>query len=288
MRGTLHFVAAEDLSWLLSLTRPRLMSGAKTRHAALGLTRAVIERARKAAHRALGGGVRHTRAEMYDVFRRANISPENDRGYQLLWALSQTETLCFGPTAGASQTFVLFEEWIQKSRQLDRDEALGELAFRFFRGHGPATLRDFAGWSSLNLAESKIGLAVARASLAEIEVDKTAYFLEQNALDAPRGKSDATYALPAFDEYLIGYKDRSAQVAREHIPKIVPAANGIFISIIVAGGFVVGAWKRVVTRNEIVVTASPFSKLSSKVAAGFEKKIRAYGRFFGMPVTLRP
>jgi hypothetical protein len=286
MRGTLHFVAPEDLSWILNLTAPRLLKAATTRHAALDLTRAVLERARKASQRALAGGIRLTRAEMYEVFRGVKISPDRDRGYQLLWALSQTKTLCFGPPAGASQTFVLYDEWIKKHHAFDRDEALGEFVLRYFRSHGPATLHDFALWSSLTLGDAKIGIAVARKSLAEIMIDETAYFLDPNALDAVEEKGDPIYALPGFDEYLLGYKDRSAAASTEHMKKILPAANGVFMSTIVSRGLVVGTWRRVIDGKRMVVTASPFSKLTAKAAAGFRNVMRAYGKFFALPISV--
>jgi hypothetical protein len=288
MRGTLHFVAPEDLSWMLNLTAPRLLKAATKRHASLDLSRAVLERARKAAQLALSGGGRRTRSEMYEVFRSVKISPESDRGYQLLWALSQTKTLCFGPPSGTSQTFVLFDEWIKERRAFDRDEALGEFVRRYFRSHGPATLHDFALWSSLTLADAKIGMAVAGKSLAEITIDETAYFLDPNVLDAAGEKGDAVYALPGFDEYLLGYKDRSAAAAAEHMNKILPAANGIFSATIISSGLVVGTWRRVIDRKRMAVTASPFSKLTAKAAAGFRKAIRAYGKFFALPIAIEP
>ncbi|MEO7110233.1 MAG: winged helix DNA-binding domain-containing protein, partial [Polyangiaceae bacterium] len=224
MRGTLHFLAAEDLHWILSLTSTRIVNAAKTRHDAAGLTKTVIERARKATLRALEGGGCLTRAEMHDVFRRAKIDPEKDRGYMLLWILAQAGVLCFGPVSGTSQTFVLAGEWIKKRRERERDEALGELALRYFRSHGPATLRDFSTWSSLTLADAKIGLAVARSLLAEIEIDEIAYFLGPNVRDASLEKTDQIYALAAFEEFLLGYRDRDAVMASDRMKAIVPGA----------------------------------------------------------------
>jgi hypothetical protein len=286
MRGTLHFLAAEDLLWILSLTSSRIVNAAKTRHAQLGLTRAVIDRAQAATMRALEGGARLTRGEMHDVFRRVKIDPENDRGYSLLWSFAQAGVVCFGPPAGATQTFVLVGDWIKKSRTLDREEALGELALRYFRSHGPATLHDFATWSSLTIADAKCGITVARARLAEIEVDEIAYFLALNVLDADLTKTDATFALPGFDEYLLGYRDRSGVITSERMKHIVPGKNGVFAPIIVSGGQVVGTWKRVIEKKSIVATASPFTSFGEKERAGFVKAIRAYGKFCAAPVTI--
>ncbi len=286
MRGTLHFLAAEDLSWILNLTSTRIVNAARGRHAALGLTKAVIERGRNGAFRALEGGARLTRAEMHDVFRSVKINPDQDRGYCLLWILAQSGALCFGPPAGAMQTFVLTRDFIKESRELERDEALGELAFRYFRSHGPATIRDFGTWSSLTIADSKIGAAVARSQLAEIEVDEMAYFADLNVLDADLSKTDSTYALAAFDEYLLGYRDRDAMITKDRMKRVVPGANGVFAPILVRKGRVIGSWKRVIQRAAMTVTAYPFSPLTSKESADFKKAMRAYGKFFAMPVRI--
>lgn len=110
MRGTLHLVTAQDLRWMLAVTSPRLLASATKRHQDLQLTQVAFERAREAAVAALTGGVALTRDDLHGIFAQAGISPQGQRGYHLLWYLAQTGTLCFGPTRGKQQTFVLLSE----------------------------------------------------------------------------------------------------------------------------------------------------------------------------------
>ncbi|GAA3742193.1 winged helix DNA-binding domain-containing protein [Leifsonia bigeumensis] len=286
MRGTLHFVAAEDLRWMLSLTSERLVKGALARRAALGLDERLLEGARDASIAALEGGRILARDAMYEVFAGAGVSPDGQRGYHVLWYLSQTGTLCFGPPEGRQQTFVLAEEWIRNSRMLEREEALGEFVGRYFRSHGPASIRDFAWWSSTTLGDARVGLAVARDSLSSIERDGEPLYFAAGA--DPEPKRDGIRILPGFDEYLLGYQDRTPQLSAEHAERIVPGGNGMFQSTIVNDGLVVGTWRRTERARGVVVAAQPFSPLNATANKGFARESTAYARFLGAKLIESP
>lgn len=288
MRGTLHFLAAEDLHWILALTTPRLIAGAARRRANLDLDDVTLRRAREIAIARLSGDKALTRERLLAELDRGGVSTEGQRGYHILWHLSQTGSLCFGPTAGNAQTFVLLDEWVKRPRRLDHDEALGELARRYFVSHGPATLRDFAGWTKLVARDVKTGLDLARAELAELVLDGISYFMAPDAEQVlQRGvklASNMVVALPGFDEYLLGYQDRDAVLAPEHANLIVPGGNGIFKPTIVVDGQVVGTWRRTKRSKETVVEALPFARLPAGAMKGFELAVQQYGRFVGAVV----
>jgi hypothetical protein len=281
MRGTLHFVAPEDLGWILALTTDRLVAGSAGRRAELGLDERQLETARTAAQEALAGGHALTRGQMHELFVRAGVSVESQRGYQILWYLAQTGTLCFGPPQPKQQTFVLLDEWVGQPRRLERDEALGELAERYFSSHGPSTIKDFAWWSSLRMKDARTGLAVARPRLAEMDSEESTYYLSPEAEEAT---TPATRALPAFDEFLLGYQDRSAQVPAEHAGKVMPPGGGTFLPTIAADGIVMGTWKRMTTARGIRVETAPFQSLNRRVEAGFARAAADYAAFLGVPL----
>lgn len=289
MRGTLHLVPGIDLAWMLQCTTERLLHQARLTHERQGLTGAVYERARELAVEALSGGRSLTRDEFQALLERHGIATADGRGYHLIWYLAQTGTLCWGPTVGSAQALVLLDEWVPRPRTLDRDEALAEFLLRYVRGHGPATLQDFVWWSKVTVAEAKRGLAVARPLLAERRFGETSYWVAAEADgvvidEAERRRFAASvWLLPAFDEYFLGYRDREPAADLEHHGRIVPGKNGVFQPIIVAGGRVVGTWKRRASGgSRLQVTAEPFAELSAGQLAGVRREGRRYARFLGL------
>ncbi|MFC5931406.1 winged helix DNA-binding domain-containing protein [Cryobacterium melibiosiphilum] len=293
MRGTLHLVPATELHWMLRLSTARLVTGAKTRHAQLELTTQILERAREIALEALGGGRSATRAEFLALLDSRGINTTQQRGYHTIWFLAQTGTLCWGPLAGNQQALVLLDEWVPNPRELEHDEALGEFALRYFAGHGPATLADFAGWSQLTLTQARIGLAVARPHLTELfetgtSPDAAPLFFVDTGADAggpPRQRS-SVLALPGFDEYLIGYRDRTALISDVNFLRVVPGKNGIYLPLLVSGGRVVGTWRKNASARAVTVSPQPFGTLTVRQQAGLRRGIRDYGRFLGLGATL--
>lgn len=264
MRGTLHLVPAEDLGWMLDLTTGRLMAGAASRRTNLELSLADIERAREVAVDALRGGRSLDRAGIQEVWDAAGIATTGQRGYHLIWSLSQTGTLCWGPLRGKEQALVLLDEWVPAPRRLAREEALGEWARRYFASHGPATVADFGWWTKLLAADVKAGVALARPALEELEVDGTTYLMDPatpERLAAARREApvhQAELLLPGFDEFMLGYGDRSAALPAEFASRICPGGNGVFSPTVVVDGQVVGTWKWQGTGSKRAVVRTPF------------------------------
>ncbi len=187
---------------------------------------------------------------------------------------------CLGPADGRDQSYVLVDEWITTSRELVRDEALGELARRYYLSHGPATLKDSARWAKLTMPDAKLGTELAKRAL----VHRDGYYFDERTLGVKAPVP--VLALPGFDELILGYADRTCTLAEEHAERIVPGGNGVFISTIVAGGRVVGTWARTVKPKEIAIEARPFKRLTAVASNGFERAAAAYGAFVGKPVRV--
>ena len=278
MRGTLHFIAAEDLSWMLELTAERSLATTTKYRTQLGLDQSIIERARAVAFETLAGGGRMSRADLLASWEKAGLQTVKQHGYLLIWHLAQTGTLCLGPTDGTEQHFVLFDEWVTTSRHLEHDEALGEWALRYFRSHGPATVKDFTWWTKLKAADVKIAIATAAPQLERIVVDDVTYYLDPQTLavfDARRRKARDVFLLPGFDEYLLGYQDRAAVLPTEFAPRLVPGGNGVFLPTIISAGEVVGTWKRVGTGTKRTLAATPFTTFGERASEAVKRLYRA-------------
>jgi Winged helix DNA-binding domain len=269
MRGTLHLTAAEDLPWMLELLGPRVLTGAAARRAGLGITDAEVERARELVVPALAGGGRLRRGDVLALLADGGVPTDGQRGYHLLWYLSQTGTLCLGPMDDGEQLFVLLDEWVPTPRRPGREEALGELALRFFTGHGPATVADLARWAGVPVRDARAGLGQVRDRLERLETGGTEHWLDPatpGRLAAARAEADGVLLLPGFDELVLGYADRSCTVPAEFADRIVPGGNGMFRSTVVSGGRAVGTW-RVGRGKGRPLELEPFTELTEDVEA---------------------
>jgi hypothetical protein len=274
MRGTLHLVAAEDLGWMLSLTGSRMVRAAEGRRRGLGLEAADFVLAEDIVRGLLGGGAHTSRAELLAALRAGGLPTDGQRGVHTLGQLAQTGVL----VQSGRDVWTLLEEWIPAPRVLAPEEALREFALRYMLGHGPATARDLAWWSSLTLTDARAGLAAAGAELETLEVDGQTYYLRPGLEPAPR----AAHLLPGFDEFVLGYTDRTAQLAPEHFTTIVPGGNGVFHPTIVVDGQVAGTWKREKTRLRLI----PFGTLSATTLRAIRRRVERYSGFLGTELAL--
>lgn len=287
MRGTLHFVAAADVRWMLELLTPRVIQRSQGRLHQLGLDTATLTASAKVIGSALEGSRQLTRQDLLSTLEAAGIKTNGQRGYHILFQLAQARLICFGPHAGKQPTFTLLDEWAPNAPSLPRDEALATLALRYFTSHGPATLQDFVWWSGLTVADGRVGLAAAAQQLGSTTVDGQSYYFAD--LPEMAETSDSVAALlPPFDEFLIAYRDRTASLDPTHAGLVAPGSNGIFNPIVVVDGRVVGTWKRIRKPDKVILTFSPFTSWSTAQTQALPAAVEHYSRFLGVPAVFEP
>jgi hypothetical protein len=313
MRGTVHWVPPADARWMLELMGVRSMAGGERRREQLGLDAREADRAVSLLGSALAGGQRLTRAECLRTLAEGGIPVGGQRGYHLLWYASQQGVTAIAPHVGKEQTFVLLDEWAPSPRRPGRDEALGIMALRYFRSHGPAPRKDFAGWTGLTMTDCRTGIAVAGDQLTTVDVDGHEMLMAaaDPALSGgptpggptpggptpggatpggttPGGTAaDDWIALPGFDEYLLGYKDRSMMAGPEHLAAIIPGGNGVFQSTLVRGGRVMATWKRTIGRQGVTITVQPLVKFTSRDRHNAEAALQSFADYLGLPMTVK-
>ncbi|HEX7802731.1 MAG TPA: winged helix DNA-binding domain-containing protein [Pseudoxanthomonas sp.] len=285
MRGTLHFLAAEDVRWMSALMAPRVIANNKSRlQREFELDDAVFVRCRKVLVKALRDGQQLTRGEVYAKLEEAGISTAKQRGIHITGRLAQEGLLCLGPRADKQPTFVLLDEWIPGSRTLEREQALAELARRYFHSHGPATPQDFAWWSGLTVKDVQLAIELAAGELAQEIIDGRLY-LHSGVEPESAETSDDPHLLPAFDEYLVAYKDRSEAVEARFSQQVI-GINGLFNAGIVIDGRIIGTWKRSIDKTGLTIELNPFRTLLKKELNSLTKAARRYGDFIGLPVQV--
>ncbi|WP_406071290.1 winged helix DNA-binding domain-containing protein [Micromonospora sp. NBC_01638] len=283
MRGTVHLVPPADARWMLELTGVRSLASAATRRAQLGLTEADAERALDVLGAALADGGRFTRAQCLATLRAAGLGTDGQRGYHLLWYASVRGVTCVAPHVGTEQTFALLDEWAPSPRRPGREEALALLAHRYVRGHGPVTDREFAGWSGLTLTDARRGLAAAGDALTTVRVDGEPMHVDAALADAARIPVHEVLVLPGFDEFLLGYRDRTLMLDPAHQAAVVPGNNGIFQATVVRAGRVVGVWRRKVGRTGVTMTVRPLVPMAADERTRVEQALQRYADFLGLP-----
>jgi Winged helix DNA-binding domain len=285
MRGTLHFVPAADIRWMLQLLTPRVVARSAGRYRQLELDEPTFARSRKVLERALKGGKQLTRKEIYAALEAAKISVAGQRGIHILGHLAQDGLICFGSRRGKQQTFALLDEWLPASRNVDREEALSKLAKCYFRSHGPATLHDFAWWSGLKITDARPALEMLQADLGKEVIDGQAYWFPSlaTASKIKATRKPSAILLPVYDEYTVAYKDRSGVL---HPSYSSQSGNGIFSSPIAINGLIAGTWSRELRKDAVIISARPFAKFKPAERRALEIAVKRYGKFVGATAIL--
>ena len=286
MRGTLHFVAAEDVRWMQALLAPRVIARDNARiERDFGLDAATLRRCRRIVDKALADGAPMTRSALYAALDAGGIASAGQRGLHVTGRLAHEGVLCLGPRAGKQPTFVLLDAWLPATPHKPRDEALAELARRYFGSHGPATAHDFAWWSGLTVKDAQAGIALAQSHLARDDSDGTTHWRSCDALQP--AAADSVHLLPPFDEYLVAYKNRSAAIDPAHGRQVI-GINGLVNASIVVDGRVVGTWKRSINQDSVTIT--PELLMPRPIKRGgmmaIKREARRYGVFLGVQSEL--
>ncbi len=143
---------------------------------------------------------------------------------------------------GTDQKIALFPEdenspGLEAKFNGDRLAAATELMARYFRTHGPATIVDFAWWTKLPM---KLIRQAAQYLPNDVAVNESGeYFVPDLEM-----KSRSVHLLGAFDEYILGYKDRLFAMTPETHAVVVPRNMGIFRKTVVVDGQVRGMWTK--------------------------------------------
>ncbi|MBA3257896.1 MAG: winged helix DNA-binding domain-containing protein [Gemmatimonadales bacterium] len=272
LRPTWHFVAPDDIRWMLQLTSPRVQTLNAFRYRQLELDEALLRRTDGLFARALEGGNQLTRAELAAVLRRGGIAAAADRLAHVVMHAELEGVICSGALRGKQHTYALLEERTPGARTMAGDEALAELTYRFFSGHGPATPAHYAWWSGLKTADVRSGIAMNQGHLTSREVSGRTYWLGELSRSPAKRLQAAAYLLPEFDEAILGYKDLGW--------------GDEFVPAVLIGGKRAGTWRRTMGRDEVVVETRLVAELSAAGRRALETAAERYGAFLGRPVAL--
>ena len=286
MRPTWHFVSPADIRWLLALTAPRIQRAMASYNRKNELDEAAFRRTNAVLAQALQGDKQLTRDELAVALQEAGIATEGEQRVTFIMMQAELDgVICSGARRGKQFTYALLAERAPQARELARDEALAELTMRYFRSHSPATAQDFAWWSGLTLADVKTGLAMTASQLLQETIDGQIYWFSPATPSASPAQNmpQTAHLLPDYDEYTVGYTDRSAIFDDAHTDKLDPR-GGLLMNTMSLDGQIVGDWKRTFKKNSVIITTNPFVTLSSAETRLFAAAANRYSEFLQMPV----
>ncbi|HEV2779770.1 MAG TPA: winged helix DNA-binding domain-containing protein [Actinophytocola sp.] len=284
MRGTLHMLAAEDLSWTVGLLGPYFAGGLAGRRRQLGLDEATCERGVAAVDAVLAESGPLVRAELVRRIadRGVVLDPRSQAPAHLLAYAAMTGLVCRGPDAdGDEPTYVRVADWVPPPPPVPPDEALARLARRYLGGHGPAAAEDFASWCGLPLGRCRAAFDGLAGEIEAVAVaGKRAFVLAGQDVAVPAGSRPEVRLLGHFDTYLLGYRSRELAVPRE-FDRRIQAGGGFIMPAVLVDGRVVGTWRQTRRRDRVTVTVDPFDTLARRVWTGVRAEVADLGRFLG-------
>jgi hypothetical protein len=272
-------VAADDVYWLLEHTASQIKAAQSSRDRDLELTEAVYAKSNSIIEKALTAGGHLTREELVAELNKANIATDQNRAAHLLARAELEKIICSGVIRKGKPTYALLSERVPKTKQLTKDEALAELARRYFTSRCPATLQDFSWWSGLPARDANRALESVRSDFHPEIIEGSTYWLT-NHMNTPKINNDTFYLLPTYDEFILSYSDRGASIPVEYGDHLKAISDrGVFRPIMVENGQVMGIWRRTIKKGKVMIEIEPFKKTDQIIRALILEAARQYGYF---------
>jgi hypothetical protein len=286
LRPTWHFVAADDIHWMLDVSGPQVKRIILSETKKYGYDEREFDRINSNIEKILAGNKHLTREEIIQELNIKRVSGEYYLSPVLIMMYAELSGLiCNGKMKGKQITYALLEEKVSKPQsKLTKDEGLAKLAKRYFESHGPATMLDFSWWSGFPPTTCKMVINSIASELNSIEIDKQTYWFGNDCCKLD-DFCESVHFLPAFDEILISYKTREASILQEHQPKAF-TSNGIFKPVILENGKVIGTWKRTLKKDHAKIETQFFSALDETKKSTLFEGIRSFENYLETKISI--
>ena len=278
MRGTMHLIAADDAGWLVPLFEEAVAANSSERLAFFGIDRRAQQRGLREIERALAAEGPLGRDDLVGRLARKGLELDQSTRFHIFRLAVSRGIACLGPDAGGETCLALAREWLGERPAFDREAALRELALRYLRAFGPATEADFAGWAGLGLRDVREALRLASPAVVETKVGGDAAWALKGG--GRRFRGSLVRLLPAWDTYLMGYRDRAFLADADDWRTIMPG-GGILRPTVLVDGAAVGIWRLRRARGALHVELEPFTELDAATLDAVEREVHDIARFEG-------
>lgn len=279
LRPTWHVVTPMDIGWITKLSAPRVHALNGLYYRKFGLDDKTLKKTRDILRKELADNNFKTREELNEKFVKSKISGDRVKLAYIMMHAELEGLICSGPRIGKQFTYAMLAERAPKAIALSNTDALQRLATIYFTSRGPASMADFAWWSGLKMVDCKTAVESLDNSFERMVIDDTEYIMKENP--NPESKRSATFLMPDYDEYGIGYKDRSMYHHPRWAAKEKVAAQEFFHAMVVDGYFG-GMWAKVTKGNKPAVNVKPLPSIPVKYKGAIARAEKDYNRFFGV------
>lgn len=283
LRPTWHFVSGQDIRWMLELTAKNLNRALSSNNKRLELDEKTFRKANTIIEKLLRDGKHQTRKELMAVLEKKGIKTNDLRAAHIMFRAETDLVVCNGIKRDKQFTYASFDERVPPTKRFSKEEAIAELAKRYFLSHGPATFHDFGWWSGLSIRDAKSGLEQIKSNLVCEKYRENSYWFANNQEDS-KAKGNKIFFLPSYDEFLISYKSREISMDTKYSSRTF-TTNGIFNPIIVHNAKVIGIWKPQ-CKKDILINEYFFDNPSEKQKQLCAKAAWKFGRFMQKDVVV--
>jgi hypothetical protein len=242
---------------MLDLTAPQILASLKFRDKELELTGSIYNKSNTLIQKSLRDGNHLSRSMLIKEISNAGIRVDENRGSHLLMRAELEGIICSGKIIANKPSFALLSDRVLVQKKLNRDEQLAKLAKRYFTSHSPATLKDFTWWSGLSLTESRHALEMVKSGFISETINAQIYWMPME-VSIPYRNSKIIF-LPAYDEFIISYKDRTPSMSSDYHRKTI-SINGFFRPVIVINGQIKGIWRRTIKKDKVTLETEFFDQ----------------------------
>ena len=283
LRPTWHLVAADDIRWMLELTAKNLNKSLSSNNKRLELDEKTFGKANTIIEKLLRDGKYLTRKEIMSALEKKGIQTNDLRAAHIMFRAETDLVVCNGIKRDKQFTYALFDERVPPAKKFSKEEAVAELAQRYFSSHGPATPQDFCWWSGLSVTDAKTGLEQIKSNLICEKYKENIYWLADKQVNS-KTTTNKVFFLPSYDEFLISYKSREISMDTRFSDRTF-TTNGIFNPIIVHNAKVIGIWKPHY-KKDILINEYFFDKPTEKQKQLCVKAAKEFGKFMQKKVIV--
>ncbi|MCD2443736.1 winged helix DNA-binding domain-containing protein [Agromyces sp. SYSU K20354] len=283
LRPTWHYVRADDAAWLLELTAPRVRRvTAQGLREVFGMGAPSVDTASELVLAAVADGRHRTRPELADELSQHGFELSGQQLMILLAHLELDLLVCSGIPRDGEHTYARFDERVPSPRRPDRDDALGEIARRYFSGHGPATERDLAYWATLTLGDVRRGLESARDHLDSFQHDGRTFWHAPG--DPPDGPGQpGAHLLQILDELYRGYQDSRMVL---DVAGLLQRGREPTAGMALVDAQIVATMRRRLTSDRVIFSLGPYRDLRRRELDELRRAAARYGDVLGLEGVL--